>query len=169
MKSNVEKHPEITVHMEVDCGAYEEVGVVQPKGAKAITATGLMDTGAQLTVIPMSEVYKMGLKKENLIPVKMKAKGANEGGIRLVGGLLLKMSGKHEDGTLVSTSELIYVSPDCKKFLLSKGACADLGIIPGHFPRVGIFQGSAIEEPLTGAKKPLMKDLRCKVNIDGIR
>ena len=79
----------------------------------------MVDTGAQLSVIPIRVLYQLGLKKRDVIPVKMKAKGANNKNLGLMGGFFLRLGGRLDDGSTISTSELVYVFKEVMKSLLS--------------------------------------------------
>ena len=64
-----------------------ETSCTLPEVSESIIAEGLVDTGAQLSVIPLRILYRLGLKKKDVIPVSMKAKGANNKNLGLIGGV----------------------------------------------------------------------------------
>ena len=110
-----------------------------PENWRTTVSKSLVDTGAQMVVIDLKTVYSMGLAKKNLIPVGMKIKAANTGGLKLLGGVLVRIMGKSQDGAEKVTRQLAYVAEEVNKVFLSRKASEDLGIIPQSFPTIGAF------------------------------
>ena len=81
----------------------------------------------------------MGLNKIDLIPVGMEIKAANTGGLKLLGGVLVKIWGQDSMGNERSSRQLAYVAEDVKRVFLSKQTVEDLGIINKDFPRIGAY------------------------------
>ena len=140
-KVRVEDHPEVQVKLELDMEGYEELQLQPrpPSCHKSCDSTALVDTGAQMVVVDLKTVYSMGLGKKHVIPVGMKIKAANTGGLKLIGGILVKITGRNKDGVMRSTRQLAYVAEEVSRVFLSRKACEDLGIIPSSFPIIGAF------------------------------
>merc|ERR1719318_1136716 len=81
----------------------------------------------------------MGLGRKHLIPVGMTIKAANTGGLKLLGGVLVRISGKDLEGSERFTRQLAYVAEEVERVFLSKKACEDLGIIGDTFPTIGAY------------------------------
>ena len=92
-----------------------------------------------MVVIDLNTVYAMGLNKKNLIPVGMKIKVANTGGLKLLVGVLVEIRGLDMNGIQRSSKQLAYVSADVNRIFLSKRASEDLGIIDRNFPMIGAY------------------------------
>ena len=127
--------------MQPDLDGYNELNLYPrpPENCRTTVSKSLVDTGAQMVVIDLKTVYSMGLAKKNLIPVGMKIKAANTGGLKLLGGVLVRIMGKSQDGAEKVTRQLAYVAEEVKKVFLSRKASEDLGIIPQSFPTIGAF------------------------------
>ena len=68
-----------------------------PSKYKATITRALADTGEQMVVMGIKAVYAMGLGRKNIIPVGMNIKAANTGGFTLLGGVLVRISGRDQD------------------------------------------------------------------------
>ena len=80
---------------------------------------------------------QLGFLLEDLIPVTHSMKAANSASIRIDGAILLKLEGHDSDNRKHCAAVMVYVSPDSKKFYLSREAMVQLGIISHDFPQVG--------------------------------
>ena len=75
----------------------------------------------------------------DLIKVHHTMEAANAAPIEIDGAILLGLSGKNDKSDEeIHAAVMIYVSPDSKKFYLSKEAMVQLGIIHHDFPQVGV-------------------------------
>ena len=92
-----------------------------------------------MVVMGLNNVYAMGLNKKNLIPVGMKIKVANTGGMKLLGGVFDEISGFDGKGNQRISRQLAYVAADVGRIFLSKKASEDLGIIDISFPTIGAY------------------------------
>ena len=64
-------------------------------------------------------------------------RSADDADIKLVGAILLHLSGTDAFGRTFSSKQMTY-NADCPgAFFLSRGACADIGIISETFPTFG--------------------------------
>ena len=131
--------------------------ITLPKRCKYFSAEALTDTGAQMVVISPKIVQSMGLSSKNIIPVKMKIKAANMGGLTLLGGVLVKISGKSDNGVVRSSQQLAYVAKEVERVYLSKRACQDLGIIAENFPKIDAF-------PIDANKIGSVQQIKSEIN-----
>ena len=84
-------------------------------------------------------MYSLGLSRKHIIPVGMTIKAANTGGLKLLGGVLVRISGKNKLGIERVTRQLAYIAEEVNRVFLSKKACEDLGIIDESFPTIGAY------------------------------
>ena len=70
---------------------------------------------------------------------------ANNEGIRILGAILLRISGKDSLGNTIETAEMVYVSDSTDNFYLSRHAMEQLGIIGPEFPSVGSAMPTSTE------------------------
>ena len=92
-----------------------------------------------MVVMGLRTVYQMGLGKKHIIPVGMTIKAANTGGLKLLGGVLVRIRGKNRQGREIVTRQLAYIAEEVERVFLSKKAAEDLGIIDKEFPTIGAF------------------------------
>ena len=102
-----------------------------------VTYNALADTGCQSCLGGIELLAKMGLSKQNLLPVTMHMTAANNKGINIIGALPLCLSGKSPSGSTLSTRQIVYFTDSTHRFFLSKLACINLGIISKSFPTIG--------------------------------
>lgn len=62
---------------------------------------------------------------------------ANNQGIKILGAIAIRLTGKDARGNLIETRQLTYVTDNSDKFFISREACADLGVVSNTFPIVG--------------------------------
>ena len=67
----------------------------------------------------------------------MKMNAANNRSIKILGAVILRISGIDKDGNLQETRQFTYVTNDSNQFYLSRSACIDLGMISEKFPTIG--------------------------------
>ena len=140
-KIRVEDHPEVEVRIEPDIDGYEELNLQTrpPSKHKTTNTKALVDTGAQMVVMGIKTVYAMGLGRKHIMPVGMTIKAANTGGLTLLGGILVRISGKNQGGVERITRQLAYVAEEVERVFLSRKASEDLGIISKSFPTIGAY------------------------------
>merc|ERR1712115_710362 len=146
-KIRVEDHPEVFVSMEADKTGYDQLmksNTIRPERLKVYNGPGLVDSGAQLVVIGLKHLYGMGLSKKDLVPVNMKIKAANSGGLKLLGGVFMKISGFSSSGKRWESRQMAYCAEGCERLFLSKQSCVDLGILEQDFPKIGRFDGTDV-------------------------
>merc|ERR1712082_179162 len=108
---------------------------LKPGKLKVCNGPGLVDSGAQMVVIGLKHLYGMGLTKKDLVPVSMKIKAENSGGLKLLGGVFMKISGYSSSGKRWESRQMAYCAKGCNRLFLSKQACVELGILEQDFPR----------------------------------
>ena len=67
----------------------------------------------------------------------MRMHAANNQGIKILGAMALRITGRDARGDPVETRQLTYVTDNSDKFFISREACADLGVVSNTFPIVG--------------------------------
>ena len=140
-KTRIEDHPEVLVEIEPDTDGYEELNleIKPPVRVKSSQVNALVDTGAQMVVMGIKTVYSMGMGRKHIMPVGMKIKAANTGGLTLLGGVLIKISGTSPKGVTRVTRQLAYIAEEVDRVFLSKKASEELGIIDKTFPTIGAY------------------------------
>ena len=104
-------HPMIWAHASVGVKDHEKFGSPISKTSipKPLDAMMVTDSGCQSTVIPINTVYSMGLKKSDLLPVKMTMTGAGNDDLGIVGAAVLDITTKDETGEILFTKQFCYV------------------------------------------------------------
>ena len=97
----------------------------------------MADTGYQSCLAGAKLLHRLGLQTHHLIPVTMQMSAANDKQIRILGALILRISGKSTDGTTLQTRQIVYFTDGSDKVYLSKQACIVLGMITDNFPNIG--------------------------------
>ena len=62
---------------------------------------------------------------------------ANNNGIKILGAVILRFSGRSNSGKALETRQIVYVTNNPDKLFLSREACTALGLITKNFPSVG--------------------------------
>ena len=62
---------------------------------------------------------------------------ANNSGIRILGAIVVRLTGTTAPGRNLETRQIVYVTKDSDRLFLSRETCKDLGIISERFPTVG--------------------------------
>lgn len=104
---------------------------------KSITISAMADTGCQSCLAGIKIMQQLGLHQSDLMPVSMRMHAANNQGIKILGAMALRITGRDARGDLVETRQLTYVTDNSDKFFISREACADLGVVSNTFPIVG--------------------------------
>ena len=138
LKRKPEAHPAVTVTMSLCVPAYTDLDIPAPRvTAKQSTLSSLPDSGAQMVVAGVPQLHKLGVTKRELIPLSNGISAADNSGLGLLGGVLVDISGKAEDGTIFITKQLCYIAENIDCLFLSRQACRELGIIGEDFPAIG--------------------------------
>ena len=114
------------------------------KDKSPVTATisAMADTGCTTMVAGLSFVQHLGLKKEDLLPVKTLIKAANKTALTIIGALIVEIciNSGHSDEV---TKQVVYITSSTDKVFLNREACEHLKLIPESFPTQNV---SNIEE-----------------------
>lgn len=97
----------------------------------------MADTGCQSCLASMKVIRRLGLHEDDLIPVTMRMHAANNNGIKILGAVILRFSGKSKSGETLESQQIVYVTSDSDKLFLSRETCKALGMISKNFPTVG--------------------------------
>ena len=85
---------------------------------------------------------------------------ANDNGIKILGAVILRLTGNSTNGKNVQTRQITYVTDESDKLFISREACVKLGIIPSSFPTIGeAFKPDSCsnvdENLIPGSRSPL--------------
>ena len=93
---------------------------------------GVADTSAQVCLWSLSDYYKAGYKKKELIKVKQKIAAANRQPIEIMGAVFLSV-----EANSFRTNLMAFVTPDINGLYLSRQVLTELYVIPKSFPTAG--------------------------------
>ena len=115
-----------------------------------IRLSAMADTGCQSCLASIKVIRRLGLRKGDLIPVTMQMHAVNNNGIKILGAVILRFSGRSPSGKTLESWQIVYVTSDSDKLFLSRETCAALGMITKNFPTVGeTFHTCSVTEPDT--------------------
>ena len=134
---NPEPQPSVNIDVAVSRTSYRELSLPEPRHHNSAPYTALPDTGAQVVVAGTGLIHVLGVKKHELIPVSQKILGANQGSLKLLGGILVDFSAVSKEGVTKVSKELCYIAEGVNRLLLSRRCCINLGIINKDFPSIG--------------------------------
>ena len=145
---------------------YSDLGFnvnIKPKSA---IVSYMADTDCQSCLSGMKTTWRLGIGTNKLIPLTLKMHAANNKGIRILGAVILRISGKDNDGNKLETRQVTYVTDSSDKFFPSREACIELGMISTTFPSVGEMERSpetvsAIKDNNTESDSSLTSDCDC--------
>ena len=140
-------HPSITLQTRIEPSDYAHFGYRFTNPPRCCNIKTVTDTGCQCTIMGLTNVYSMGFTKSDLIPTHIRMRAIDKNPIDIVGALLLRLSGRAKDGTVLETAQICYVSDRVKQLYLSEHGCKQLGIIPESFPTIG----AALHGPIVSA------------------
>ena len=129
--------PCVRVHV----GAFEEdyraLGFAFRKQVSVAELPAMADTGCQSCLMGIQVAERMGLNADDLIPVTMTMRAANEGGIPIIGAMVVRFSGTDSRAMTRETRQIAYITNTSYRIFLSRAACIDLGMISDTFPTIG--------------------------------
>ena len=99
-----------------------------------VTIPMVADTGCQSSLIPLKTACTMGIKKQDLIPVRLMMRGAIKEDLGVIGGIIVDATIKDTSGSTKSTWLLCYVSDTMEKAFICREALIALGVIHPDFP-----------------------------------
>ena len=80
---------------------------------------------------------RIGINADDPIPVTMTMSVANEGGIPILGAMVVRFSGTDSRATTHETRQIACITNTSNRIVLSRAACIDLGMISETFPTIG--------------------------------
>ena len=122
----------------------------------SVTMSMVADSGCQSTIIPLKSTYAMGIRKQDIIPVKLTMRGAIVEDLCVMGGVVVNITTTDISGSTRSTRQLCYVSDKMEKAFLCREALIALGVIPPDFPAIAAAAPSA-----TAASVETSDELTC--------
>ena len=75
----------------------------------------MADTGCQDCLVGVKVIHGFGLSQRDLILVTIKLHAANNKGIRILGTTILRLIGKDNNGNLIETKQMTYVTDSSEK------------------------------------------------------
>ena len=129
--------PVVNIHIQLCREDYKVMGYKPADHNKHCTVPAMADTGCQSCLAGLKVVQRLGLSKQNLIPVTMQMHAANNAAISIIGAAILRYSGMTKDGELLETRQVTYITDSSDKLFLSREACVALGMISHRFPQIG--------------------------------
>ena len=95
------------------------------------------DTGCMSSMTGLKTIDKLGLSRKSILPVTTQMRSADGSNITLLGATFIELSGKSPSGGVITTKQMVYITPDTEAFYLSRKGCEDLGLISNRFPTIG--------------------------------
>ena len=137
--------PTLKVTLSLDRPAYSSLGLNIPRfrnsshnPGRTASKSAVPDTGAQLTVIPLTVLEDMNIKLDSIFPVSTRLNGVSNAPVMIEGGVLLNITASNpKTGVSKTSKQLCYVSRHVAVTYLSHEVCLDLGLIPASFPEIG--------------------------------
>ena len=142
IRRRASEQPTVNIHIEALIKDMKELGVPVQSTPKPHNTLALPDSGCQNMLVGIKTIYKMGLCKNDLVPVTLSMRSANEGDICLLGAILVRVWGRSDSGIIVETKQMCYVTDGIDRVFLNRDALLDMGIIPASFPTIGQFSSS---------------------------
>ena len=97
----------------------------------------MADSGCQSMLSGLRLLHMIGLDKRDLMPVTLRMKTATDGDVKIIGAVILQLSGRDGKGLLRSTRQMCYITDSGDKLYLNREGMLDLGIISSDFPSIG--------------------------------
>ena len=83
-----------------------------------VSCPAIADTGCQSCLADVSLLPKLGLQDRHLIPVSMKMTAANRQSIKILGALVLRISGTCPSGETLQTRQIVYFTDSSDRLFL---------------------------------------------------
>ena len=134
--------PTVQVRLRLHLKTYSAMRLPPPSTSKgrsggATKASGVTDTGAQMNILPVKEIEKLGIDQHSLLPVRTVVSGATKGSrLNILGAVFLSVKGMLTDSR--ETLQLFYVADNVISIYLSLSTLKALGIVPPDFPKIGM-------------------------------
>ena len=130
-------HPRLRLRATTEKTDYYSLGLNKFVSITPFHIDVVTDSGAQACVWSLKGFILSGFKTSDLIPIKHSMAAANKLPIKIEGAIVLRLSGKDDNGEKHECAVIVYVSSDVDDFFLSEEAMKQLAIIPKDFPRIG--------------------------------
>ena len=152
VETDLPPEPVLTVKIELDIKAYAKHKpqlecVVDRKWGESqddvhnswVDMNFLADTGAQVCVMGVKHIKKIGLRADILLRSKMTISCANKSNAGILGLFFARMQAPHcKTGKLIEIKTMVYVI-EGDTLLLSTKALRNFGCIPSKFPNAGLY------------------------------
>ena len=93
VKQKMESHPWVEgLGVIVDGPGDRSLGFPAPAEVQVVVVCGVADTGAQMTVMSPDLVRRIGVRDDEMIPIKMNITAANGIPLEILCGILVKLS-----------------------------------------------------------------------------
>ena len=132
-KSESMRHPTLTLQVTTNDNDYLQLNRKCPQ-ITPCQVTMVSDTGAQSCLWGTQGFFKCGFRESDLIPVKRVMLAANHKQIKIMGAVFIRLSGKDCNGKIHTALVMVYITPDTKRFYLSREAMVQLRVISENFP-----------------------------------
>ena len=138
MRRSSQPQPFIDLQITSSFNDYDTLGFSHlGKDVRCTTFKVMADTGCQSCIAGLKAIKRLGIQKENLIPVTIKMSAANETSLQILGAAILRFTGMGPDGESRQTRQIVYVTDSTDKIYLSREGCVALGLISKEFPTIG--------------------------------
>ena len=94
-EENAGDHPKVTVEVNTEESDYAHLKLPFP-AAKKTKLDAVTDSGAQVNLLGLQKYHQLGLKRHQLVPVKLSLKAVNGEGISILGAVFLRVSGRDQ-------------------------------------------------------------------------
>ena len=153
-------HPTVLVDLIPLPEDQKELGYPIPNASKLkrLAVPMLADSGCQSSVIPTQTALAMGYTRNDIMPVKLKMRGAIREDLGIEGGIVVNVCVHDVAGSVRSSKQLVYVSGKMEKAFLCREALEKLGIVPANFPVVPALQPA---DHIASAESPEACSCQC--------
>ena len=135
----VKKNNIMTVNIELDGhNFYQLGGKGELPGNKLTGRDAVGDTGASICCTATADIAKLGLSEDRIFQSDLKLFAADKRRLPIRGYIPVNISIKAKNGSVVTTTELLYFVDGLKGTFLSKDALSQLRIIPKNFPEAQV-------------------------------
>ena len=97
------------------------------------TIQALADTGCTTMVAGLSFIRHLGLRPQDLLPVRTSIKAANRTEIVIIGAVIVEIRLNRPNSETFS-KQVVYITTSADRVFLNREACEQLGLIPDQFP-----------------------------------
>ena len=106
------------------------------KVKKAADGSSLADTGSQVCIGGKDLIEALNIPVSYLVPTNLNVTGVTRKGMTLLGVMFAELTAGDR-----KTRQVVYITKESRKFILSEAALKELGVIPQSFPKAGMFGG----------------------------